>query len=95
MDLNKHFSFPNEFFPKPLIKPLRELIKCPYHLYLYRQKTKRREKKLLDTQLFSNILKQVCMCCRALILNSCVVYVVHSVIVMNSIFLLIQLTSPA
>ena len=49
----------------------------------------------LDTQLISNILKQVCMCGLTLILNSCVVYVVHSGIVTNSICLLQQLTSPA
>ena len=35
------------------------------------------------------------MCGRTLILNSCVVYVVHWVIVTNSIFLSEQLTSPA
>ena len=49
----------------------------------------------LDKHLISNVLKQVCMCGCTLILNSCVVYVVHSVIVTNSIFLLQQLTSPA
>ena len=49
----------------------------------------------LDTQLISNILKQVCMCSRSLILNSCVVDVVHWVIVTNSVFLPEQLTSPA
>ena len=51
----------------------------------------------LDKQLISNMLKQVCMCGRVLILNSCVVYVivVHWVIVTNSIFLPEQLTSPA
>ena len=49
----------------------------------------------LDKQLISNMLKQVRMCGRVLILNSCVVYVVHWVIVMNSIFLPEQLTSPA
>ena len=35
------------------------------------------------------------MCGRTLILNGSVVYVVHSVIVMNSIFLPVQFTSPA
>ena len=35
------------------------------------------------------------MCGHTLILNSCVVYVVHLVIVTNSILLLQQLTSPA
>ena len=56
---------------------------------------KKSHKAQLDTQLNSNILKQVCKCGRTLISNNCVVYVVYSVIVTNSIFLLQQLTSPA
>ena len=64
-------------------------------LVWYERERKKSYEAQLDTQLISNILKQVCMCGRTLILNGSVVYVVHSVIVTNSIFLLVQLTSPA